>query len=66
MMLLGDAIARADSTNRQKIRAAIAETNSFKAITGTINFNEHGDPIKSAVIMEIVNGKPRYMKTIHP
>ena len=66
MMLLGDAIRRAGSTDKQKIRAAIAHTNSFKAVTGTINFNEYGDPIKSAVIMEIVNGKPHYMKTVHP
>ena len=66
MMLLGNAIARAGSLDREKIRDAIARTHSFKAITGTINFNEYGDPIKSAVIMEIVNGKPRYMKTVHP
>ncbi len=66
MMLLGDAIARSGTTDRGKIRDAIARTHSFKAVTGTIDFNEFGDPIKSAVMMKIVNGKPRFLKTIEP
>jgi len=35
-------------------------------MTGTISFNANGDPIKSAVIMEIKNGKPQFFKTIKP
>jgi branched-chain amino acid transport system substrate-binding protein len=66
MMLMADAIARSGSTNRKKIRDAIANTRSFKGVTGTINFNDHGDPIKSAVFMEIKNGKLRYLKTLKP
>jgi branched-chain amino acid transport system substrate-binding protein len=63
---MADAIARSGSTNRKKIRDAIANTRSFKGVTGTINFNDHGDPIKSAVFMEIKNGKPHYLKTLKP
>lgn len=66
MMLLAEAISRSNSTDRKKIRNAIATTRSFKGVTGTINFNNQGDPIKSAVIMEIRNGKPRYLKTLEP
>ncbi len=65
-MLLTEAITRSTSTDRKKIRDAIANTRSFKGVTGTINFNLHGDPIKSAVLMEIRNGKPRYLKTLEP
>ncbi len=66
MMLLAEAINRAQSTDRKKIRNAIANTRSFKGVTGIIDFNDHGDPIKSAVFMEIKNGKPRYLKTLKP
>jgi branched-chain amino acid transport system substrate-binding protein len=64
MMLLAAAITQAESTDRRKIRDAIANMPSFKGVTGTINFNVHGDPVKSAVFMEIKNGKPHYLKTI--
>jgi len=66
MMLLAAAITRAVSTDRKKMRDAIANTRSFKGVTGTISFNDHGDPVKSAVFMEIKNGKARYLKTLEP
>ena len=66
MMLLADAIKRSGSTDRKRIRDAIANTRSFKGVTGTISFNENGDPIKSAVFMEIRNGEPHYLKTLKP
>jgi len=58
MMLLADAIKRSGVIDRKRIRDAIANTRSFKGVTGTISFNENGDPIKSAVLMEIRNGQP--------
>ncbi|MCP4156738.1 MAG: hypothetical protein GY757_53990, partial [bacterium] len=61
-----DAIKRAGSVDRAKIRDAIADTRSFKGVTGDITFDENGDPVKSAVIIEINNGKPRYLKTMDP
>jgi branched-chain amino acid transport system substrate-binding protein len=66
MMLLAAAITQAESTDRRKIRDAIANMTSFKGVTGNINFNDHGDPVKSAVFMEIKNGKPHYLKSIEP
>ena len=66
MMLLSDAIRRAGTTDRAKIRDALADTRNFEGVTGTISFDENGDPIKSAVIMEIKDGKPYYYKTIEP
>ena len=66
MMLLADAIKRAGAVERKRIRDAIANTQSFKGVTGAIRFNENGDPIKSAVLMEIMNGQPHYLKTLKP
>lgn len=66
VMVLADAIRRAGSTDRDKIRDAIANTRSFEGVTGNISFDANGDPVKSAVIMEIKNGVPRYLKTLEP
>lgn len=66
MTLLADAITRAGSIDQKKIRDAIANTISFNGVTGTINFNDLGDPIKNVIFMEIKNGKPRYLKTLEP
>ncbi|MDM8551895.1 ABC transporter substrate-binding protein [Desulfobacterales bacterium HSG2] len=66
VMVLADAIRRAGSADRAKIREALANTRSFEGVTGTITFDANGDPVKSAVIMEIRNGTPRYFKTLKP
>jgi branched-chain amino acid transport system substrate-binding protein len=66
MMLLVDAIRRAKSMDRGKIRNAISQTQSFSGVTGTITFNKYGDPIKSTVLMEIKNGVPHYLRMIEP
>jgi len=66
MMLMADAIARSGSDDRKKIKEAIANTHAFEGVTGNINFNIYGDPIKSAVFMEIKNGTPHYLKTLEP
>jgi branched-chain amino acid transport system substrate-binding protein len=66
VLLLADAIQRAGSIKRAKIRNAIANTENFKGITGTISFNSYGDPIKSAVVMKIENGTVKYQKSIDP
>lgn len=66
MILLADAIRRAGSTDRAGIRDALAGTKSFKGVTGNISFDSDGNPVKSAVIMEIRNGQPGYFKKIDP
>ena len=66
LMLLADAIARSDSLDRKRIKSAIANTRSFEGVTGIINFNDYGDPIKSVIFMEIKAGKPHYLKTLYP
>ncbi len=67
VFLLADAIKRAHSTNRKKVRMALENTKSFQGVTGRISFDKNGDPVnKNAVINEIYNGKISYLKTITP
>ncbi|TFG84244.1 MAG: ABC transporter substrate-binding protein [Spirochaetales bacterium] len=61
-----DAIQRAGSLDPIKIRDAIAATKNFAGAAGYITFDANGDPIKSAVIKQVVGGKFIYKTTVNP
>lgn len=67
VMLLADAVRRANSPEPAKIRAALAETRGFKGVTGEITFDENRNPLnKSAVILKYEKGATVYYKTFQP
>jgi branched-chain amino acid transport system substrate-binding protein len=67
LMLLADAIERAESQRPAAVRDAIAATSDFPGVTGSISFDEHGDPLaKGAVILRIENGRVSYLKSYLP
>jgi branched-chain amino acid transport system substrate-binding protein len=67
VMLLADAINRAGTFDRARIRQALAETKGFQGATGTITFDEHGDPLnKPVIIIKLGKDAPEYFKTIQP
>jgi branched-chain amino acid transport system substrate-binding protein len=65
-LVLADAIKRAGSTEGPKVRDAIANTKNFQGVTGTITINQDRDATKSAVILEVKNGKYKYLETVAP
>ena len=65
-MVLADAIKRAGSTDGQKIRDALAATKDFDGVTGKTTINDKRDATKSAVILQIKNGKYQYLETVQP
>jgi branched-chain amino acid transport system substrate-binding protein len=65
-LVLADAIKRAGSTDGQKLRDAIAATKDFPAVTGKITINENRDATKSAVILQVKDGKYEYLETVEP
>jgi len=65
-MLLVDAFKRAGTTNPNQVRKALAATTGFAGVTGTIRFDKDRNPIKSAVIMQLVNGVPRFKDEVEP
>ena len=64
--LFADAVRRAGSLDPVQVRDAIAGTRDFKGVTGSISFNETGDPVKSAVILKFENGGSVFVKTVDP
>ncbi len=66
MLLLADAINRAGSIDANKIKDALAATKDFKGVTGAISINQNHDADKSAVILELKDGKQVYKETVNP
>jgi branched-chain amino acid transport system substrate-binding protein len=64
VMLIADAMGRAGTVDREAVRVAIAATRGFEGATGTLSFNAVGDPIKSAIIMQVKNSHPEYFTRI--
>lgn len=64
--LLLTAISKAGSLDRQKVRDALANITEFEGVTGKMKFKGTGDPIKSAVIIQIKDGKFTYFDSVAP
>jgi branched-chain amino acid transport system substrate-binding protein len=64
--LLADAIKRAGSTDPDKIRAAIQDTEGFPGVSGKITIGKDRNAVKSAVIVTIKDGALKYAETIEP
>jgi branched-chain amino acid transport system substrate-binding protein len=68
MNLIADALKRAtDDTDPASIRDALASTQDFVAVTGTISYPDGvRKPVKSVTIMRIVDEMSTFVKTIQP
>lgn len=64
--VLVDAIKRANSAEPAKIREALAATKDYKGVTGNLTLNSTHDAVKSAVIIEMKDGKQVYKETVMP
>ncbi len=64
--LLLAAITKAGSLERDKVREALAAISEFEGVTGTMKFKGTGDPTKSAVILQIKDGKFTYHDSVAP
>ncbi len=64
--LLLSAVAKAGVLDRQKVRDALAQVTEFEGVTGSMKFHGTGDPIKSAVILQVKDCKFKYFATVKP
>lgn len=65
--LLFQALQSAGKVDRQAVRDALAKIPSYEGVTGNMKFQEgSGDPIKSAVILQIKNGKFTWYANANP
>ncbi len=64
--LLFQALGAAGKVDRAAVRDALAAITSYEGVTGTMQFKGTGDPIKSAVIIQIKDGKFTFSQMATP
>jgi branched-chain amino acid transport system substrate-binding protein len=65
--LLWQALQSAGKVDRQAVRDALAKIPKYEGVTGTMQFQEgSGDPIKSAVILQVMGGKFVWFANANP
>ncbi|MDT8903331.1 ABC transporter substrate-binding protein [Anaeroselena agilis] len=65
-LMVVEGIKKAGPDDSVKIKDAIAQTKNLKGVTGTINLNANHDPVKSAVIIALKDGKMVFKETVNP
>nr|WP_245823753.1 ABC transporter substrate-binding protein [Sporomusa malonica] len=65
-LLLIDALKRANSTDPAKIREALEQTKNLQLSTGTVTIDANHNPIKSAVVIEMKDGKQMFKEKVTP
>ncbi|MFJ8245622.1 ABC transporter substrate-binding protein [Peribacillus asahii] len=63
---LADAIKRAGSADSVKIKEALEATKDLELVSGTFTLDDKHNPIKSASILEFVNGEQQFKTKIDP
>ncbi len=64
--LLVDAIKRAGSLDREAVKDALAETKDISLVTGVVTIDKKHNPIKSATILEYVDGEQKFKVKVDP
>ena len=65
-MMLIDAIKRANSAEPAKITEALAQTKNLQVVTGIVSLDASHNPIKSAVVLEMKDGKQTFKEKVNP
>ena len=61
-----EAMRRAPDLSGPALRDAIAQTKDFAGVAGSITMNEKRDAVKPAVVLEVKDGKFKYISTVTP
>lgn len=63
---LKDAIERAGSTDGDKIQQALADTKDLTVVTGKFTVDKNHNPVKTATVLEYVDGKQKFNSKVNP
>jgi branched-chain amino acid transport system substrate-binding protein len=65
-LMLVDSIKRANSADPAKIKDAIAQTKNLQVVTGVVSLDANHNPVKSAVVIEMKDGKQTFKEKVNP
>ena len=66
VMVVKEAIERANSMDKEEINAELEKTENFVGITGTFSFDGKHDPVKTVSIIEVQDGVPINVHEVDP
>jgi branched-chain amino acid transport system substrate-binding protein len=70
MLVLADAMKRANSSRPDSVRAALAQTKGFMGVTGNTTLDENRNAVKPAVVLEVKvdaqGGRNVFKETVSP
>jgi branched-chain amino acid transport system substrate-binding protein len=66
VLVIADAIKRANSAEPSKLRDALAATKDLEAVTGTLTMDKDRNPEKSVVVLKIDGGKAKFETLVKP
>ncbi|MDF3069949.1 MAG: Branched-chain amino acid transporter, amino acid-binding protein [Polyangiaceae bacterium] len=66
VLVIADALKRANSAEPAKLRDALAATKGLEAVTGTLTMDKERNPEKSVVVLKIDGGKAKYETLVQP
>jgi branched-chain amino acid transport system substrate-binding protein len=64
--ILFEAMARSESLDGKALAAELAKIKDFDGVTGSISIDAERNAVKPAVILEMKDGKPKFVTTIKP
>jgi len=64
--VLVDAIKRAGSTEGPAVRDALAATKDYPGVTGSTTMDKDRNATKAAVIIEVKDGKFKFLQSVAP
>lgn len=64
--MVADAIKRAGAADPAKIKDALAQTKGLQLVSGIITLDADHNPIKSAAIIEMKDGKQVFKEKVNP
>jgi len=65
-LIMLDAIERAGSTDREKVRDAIEKTTNFQGVTGVIIIDSNHNAVKNVVIRQVKGTESIYVSSVNP
>lgn len=65
-LMIVEALKTANKAEAIPVRDALVQTKGFKGVTGTITMDKNHDANKSAVILQVKDGKFQYLTTVEP
>ncbi len=66
LRFLAEAMQKAGTTDRPKLRDALSETRGFVGVTGIISMDRERNAVKPAVILRLQDARYIYQETIQP